>query len=84
MITLDKVIEIFCVADEFCKKIEVELDKNLQIAPFKEGKKRRRNRKGAMSKSEIMAILSRTHVRLYSQTISDLRSYDKNRLCAEK
>ncbi len=61
MITIDKVIEIFCSADEFCKNLEVELSKNLQIASLKEGEKRTRNRKGCMSKSEIMAILLYFH-----------------------
>ncbi|MDY3914040.1 MAG: IS982 family transposase, partial [Phocaeicola sp.] len=33
MITIDKVIEIFCATDEFCKNFEAELSKNLKIAP---------------------------------------------------
>lgn len=61
MITIDKVIEIFCATDEFCKNFEAELSKNLQIAPLKAGEKCTRNRKGAMSKSEIMAILLYFH-----------------------
>ena len=57
MITTDKVTEIFCVLDEFCKNLDAELTKNLHIAPIGEGYKRTRNRKGKMSKSEIMTIL---------------------------
>ena len=57
MITTDKVTEIFCVLDEFCKNLDAELTKNLHIAPIDEGYKRMRNRKGQMSKSEIMTIL---------------------------
>ena len=57
MITTDKVTEIFCVLDEFCKNLDAELTKNLHIAPIDEGNKRMRNRKGQMSKSEIMTIL---------------------------
>lgn len=54
---LSKVTEIFCVLDEFCKNLDAELTKNLHIAPIDEGYKRMRNRKGQMSKSEIMTIL---------------------------
>ena len=57
MITTDKVIEIFCVLDEFCKSLDAELTKNLHIVPIDEEYKRTRNRKGQMSKSEIMTIL---------------------------
>ena len=57
MITTDKVTEIFCVLDEFCKNLDAELTKNLHIAPIDKGNKRMRNRKGQMSKSEIMTIL---------------------------
>ena len=55
MITTDKVTEIFCILDEFCKNLDAELAKNLHIAPIDEGYKRMWNRKGQMSKSEIMA-----------------------------
>ena len=34
MITTDKVTEIFCILDEFCKNLDTELTKNLQIAPW--------------------------------------------------
>ena len=37
--------------------VELTLTKNLHIAPIDEGYKRMRNRKGQMSKSEIMTIL---------------------------
>ena len=57
MITTDKVTEISCILDEFCKNLDAELTKNLHIAPIDEGYKHMRNRKGQMSKSEIMTIL---------------------------
>lgn len=57
MITNDKVTEIFCIIDEFCKNLDAELSKNLQIAPTDDGCKRLRYRKGRMSDSEIMTIL---------------------------
>ena len=46
MITTDKVTDIFCILDEFCKNLDAELTKNLHIAPIDEGYKRMRNRKG--------------------------------------
>ena len=57
MITTDKVTEIFCILDEFCKNLDAELTKNLHIAPIDEGYKRMRNRKGQMSKSEIIKLM---------------------------
>ena len=39
MITTDKVTEIFCILDEFCKNLDAELTKNLHIAPIDEGYK---------------------------------------------
>ena len=58
MITKDKVIEIFCAIDEFCKGIDGECRKKLM--PEEEGKKRR-NRKGKLCESGIMTILVRFH-----------------------
>ena len=54
MITEDKVTEIFCVIDEFCKNFSSECARNLAL---EHEPCRRRNRKGRMSKSEIMTIL---------------------------
>ena len=34
MITTDKVTEIFCVLDDFCKNLDTELTKDLHIAPW--------------------------------------------------
>ena len=34
MITTDKVTEIFCILDEFCKNLDAKLTKNLHIAPI--------------------------------------------------
>ena len=73
MITTDKVTEIFCILDEFCKNLDAELTKNLHIAPIDEGYKRMRNRKGQMSKSEIMTILLCYHLAL-SATSSTITS----------
>lgn len=65
MITKDKVTEIFCIIDEFCKHLHVELAKNLQL-PSHDGKgKLCRNRKGRLSESEIMTILLCYHFGTY-------------------
>ncbi|MDD4535281.1 MAG: IS982 family transposase, partial [Prevotella sp.] len=54
MITKDKITEIFCIADDFCKEFEHEVDK--MALPESDSKTHRR-RKWRMSKSEIMTIL---------------------------
>ena len=54
MITKDKVTEIFCIADDFCKEFDKEAAKTGLESP-KEA--RRRNRSWRMSRSEIMTIL---------------------------
>ena len=61
MIATDKVTEIFCILDEFCKNLDDELTKNLHIAPIDEVYKRMRIRKGQMAKSESMTILQCYH-----------------------
>lgn len=58
MLTKDKITEIFCIADDFCKEYDIEIKKH-QIAP-NDGKKRR-NRHCTMSDSEIMTILLYFH-----------------------
>lgn len=65
MITKDKVTEIFCIIDEFNKNLEAELDKNLKLEQ-PSGVKKRRNRKGRMSESEIMTILICYHFGVFS------------------
>lgn len=54
MITKDKITEIFCIADDFCKEFDVEIE-NIGLGE-PEGVKRRK-RECVMSRSEIMAIL---------------------------
>lgn len=54
MLTDDKVTEIFCICDDFCKEFDKEIEKNSIKAS--DGRKHRR-RKGLMSDAEIMTIL---------------------------
>jgi hypothetical protein len=54
MLTPDKIIEIFCIADDFCKEFEQEIKKH-QIGEGSQCK--RRNRPTRLSDSEIITIL---------------------------
>lgn len=54
MLTKDKLTEIFCIADDFCKEYASEVKKH-QLAPI-DGKKPR-NRSCMMSDSEMITIL---------------------------
>src|SRR5574344_1178415 len=54
MISKDKVTDIFCIIDDFCKEYDAEIEKNSLKVP--DGRKHRR-RKGLMSDAEVMASL---------------------------
>jgi hypothetical protein len=58
MLTKDKITEIFCIADDFCKEFNHEV-KNHQM--LSNDGKRHRNRSHEMSDSEIMTILLYFH-----------------------
>ena len=58
MISRDKVTEIFCIIDEFCKFFEAENAEKLLITS---DDRRRRRRSASMSDSEIMTILLLFH-----------------------
>ena len=53
-LTKDKITEIFCISDDFCKNFNKELKTHLLTSD--DGKKHR-NRKHEMSDSEIITIL---------------------------
>ena len=65
MITKDKVIEIFCIIDEFDKNLHSELNKNLSLPSKDASGKCHRNRKGNLCESEIMTILVCYHFGTY-------------------
>jgi len=58
MLTHDKITEIYCIADDFCKEFAQEI-KKFKTLPC--GDKKRRNRSCEMSDSEIMTILLLFH-----------------------
>ena len=57
MITEDKVTELFCIADDFCKFFDSMMEKYT----LKADKKRQYHRKSTMSKAEIMVIMILFH-----------------------
>ena len=61
-ITKDKITDIFCIIDDFCKEYDSETTK--MALPSPEGCKRRK-RKWVMSRSEIMTILVMFHSNTY-------------------
>ena len=65
MITKDKVTEIFCIIDEFCKNLDVEVQKNFKLSSSTADGKHFRNRKGKMSESEIMTVMICYHFGTY-------------------
>ena len=58
ILTTDKITEIFCIVDDFCKEFSHDI-KKLQIQPG--NAKRHRNRPVGMSESEIITILLLFH-----------------------
>ena len=57
MITDDKVTELFCMADDFCKFFDAMMEKYT----LKSDTKRRYHRNSTMSKAEIMLIMILFH-----------------------
>lgn len=58
MITTDKIIEIFCIADDFYKEYEFEIQKTTALTT---NELKTRNRAAQLSQSEIMTILVGFH-----------------------
>ena len=57
MFTEDKVTEIFCMVDDFCRFFDAMMEKYT----LKEAKKRKYHRDGTLSKAEVMVILILFH-----------------------
>ena len=76
--TKDKITEIFCIIDDFCKEYDAEIEKMAISEP--NGRKHRK-RKWAMSRSEIMAILIYFHFNTFSYFKHYYLFYVKNHLC---
>ena len=55
---ISKVTEIYCIADDFCKEYELELNKKaLSLSNPSPNTSKTRNRKGRMSAAEMITIL---------------------------
>ena len=57
IITEDKVTEIFCIADDFCKVFDAKMEKYT----IKSNLKRKYQRESTMSKAEIMVVIILFH-----------------------
>lgn len=57
MFTEDKATEIFCIADDFCKVFDTQMEKYT----IKSNSKRKYHRDSTMSKAEIMVIILLVH-----------------------
>ena len=59
---ISKVTEIYCIADDFCKEYELELNKKaLSLSNPSPNAPKTRNRKGRMSDAEMITILVLFH-----------------------
>lgn len=67
MITEDKITEIFCIADDFCKEFDAELAKN-SLQSTSEAPKRRIKR--MMSDAESVTIMISASTSILSATSS--------------
>lgn len=76
-ITKDKITEIFCIIDDFCKEYDAEIEKT---AISDSNGRKHRKRKWAMSRSEIMAILICFHFNTFRNFKHYYLFYVKNHL----
>ena len=59
---IGKVTEIYCIADDFCKEYELEMNKKaLSLSNPSPNSPKTRNRKGRMSDAEMISILVLFH-----------------------
>ena len=73
MITEDKITEIFCIVDDFCKFYDALMAKYT----FKALKKRNYHRAGRMSKAEVMMIM----ILFHSSGYRCLKHFYTNKIC---
>ena len=73
MITEDKVTEIFCIADDFCKVFDAQMEKYT----IKSNLKRKYHRESTMSKAEIMVVI----ILFHSSGFRCLKHFYKEYVC---
>lgn len=77
---ISKVAEIYCVADDFCKEYELELNKKtLSLSNPSPNTPKTRNRKGRMSDAEMITIL----VLFHSNTFRNFKHFYLFYVCRE-
>ena len=77
---ISKVTEIYCIADDFCKECELELNKKaLPLSNSSPNTPKTRNRKGRMSDAEMITIL----VLFHSTTFRNFKHFYLFYVCRE-
>ena len=77
---ISKVTEIYCIADDFCKEYELELNKKaLSLSNPSPNTTKTRNRKGRMSDAEMITIL----VMFHSNTFRNSKHFYLFYVCRE-
>ena len=77
---ISKVTEIYCIADDFCKEYELELNKKaLSLSNSPPNTPKTRNRKGRMSDAEMITIL----VLFHSTTFRNFKHFYLFYVCRE-
>ena len=77
---ISKIMEIYCIADDFCKEYELELNKKaLSLSNPSPNTPKTRNRKGRMSDAEMITIL----VLFHSNTFRNFKHFYLFHVCRE-
>ena len=76
---IGKVTEIYCIADDFCKEYELELNKKALSLSNPSPPPKTRNRKGRMSDAEMITIL----VLFQSNTFRNFKHFYLFYVCRE-
>ncbi len=77
---ISKVTEIYCIADDFCKGYELEMNKKaLSLSNPSPNNPKTRNRKGRLSDAEMISIL----VLFHSNTFRNFKHFYLFYVCRE-
>ena len=77
---ISEIMEIYCIADDFCKEYELELKtKALSLSNPSPNTPKTRNRKGRMSDAEMITIL----VLFHSNTFRNFKHFYLFYVCRE-
>ena len=77
---VSKVTEIYCIADDFCKEYNLELNKtSLSLSNASANSPKHRKRKGRMSDAEMITIL----ILFHSNTFRNFKHFYLFYVCRE-